>query len=243
MAIVKIVTVNNVEIEYEVAGIGDRAIATLIDWIIMFAYLYIVFQLIERTSLRYSLSTTMQVIFYLPLFMYHLLCELFLDGQSFGKKAMRIKVVMMDASHPAFVNYFLRWIITPLEFLFGFGVIALIVCAANGKGQRLGDIAAGTTVIRLKPKATINDTLYQPELDLNYVVRFPEVVNLSDKDMSLVKQVQKQIYKKPPEQAHYFAEEAKTVICKKLNIQTDMSALDFVDVVIRDYNHLATMQG
>jgi uncharacterized RDD family membrane protein YckC len=242
MAIVKVLTANNVEIEYEVAGIGDRALATLIDWVIMFAYALIIFKIIDSTTLQYDLSITMQVLFYLPVFLYHLLCELFMEGQSFGKKAMGIRVVMMDAGRPGFVNYFLRWIITPLEFVIGFGVIALLACAANGKGQRLADMAAGTTVIRLKPRATIKETLFVKQMDPDYVVHFNEVMNLTDKDMNLIKQVQRQIYKKGYNDAHYFAEETKKSICRKLNIESDMEGIAFIETILKDYQKMAAMQ-
>ncbi len=243
MATVKVLTANNVEIEYEVAGIGDRALATFIDWVIMAAYFIIIYKIINSTSLHYDLSMAMQVIFYLPVFLYHLICELFLEGQSFGKKAMGIRVVMMDAGRPGFVNYFLRWIITPVEFVFGFGVVALIACAANGKGQRLADLAAGTTVIRLKSKTTIKETLYAKEIDPSYKVHFEDVMELTDKDMNLIKQVQRQIYKKNYNEAHFFAEETKKSICRKLGISSDMEAMMFLETVLNDYQHLAALQG
>lgn len=242
MAIVKVLTANNVEIEYEVAGIGDRALATLIDWVIMFAYAIIIFKIVNSTSVQYDMSATMQVLLYLPVFLYHLLCELFMEGQSFGKKAMGIRVVMMDAGRPGFVNYFLRWIITPLEFIIGLGVIALLACAANGKGQRLADMAAGTTVIRLKPKATIKETLFVKQPDPDYIVHFNEVMNLTDKDMNLVKQVQRQIYKKNYHDAQYYAEETKKSICRKLNIETEMDGLMFLETILKDYQHLAVSE-
>src|SRR5436190_12628521 len=97
MPIVKVITANNVEIEYEVAGIGDRAVATLIDWLIMIAYGFLVFLVLENSSLGNNPSMILQISLYLPIFLYHLLCELLLDGQSFGKKVRKIKVIMLDA--------------------------------------------------------------------------------------------------------------------------------------------------
>ena len=243
MAIVKVLTANNVEIEYEVAGVGDRALATFIDWVIMFAYFIIVFKLMESGSLKYDMSMMVQILIYLPIFLYHLLCEVLLEGQSFGKKAMGIRVVMMDAGRPGFVNYFLRWIITPLEFIIGFGVVPLIACAVNGKGQRLADLAAGTTVIRLKPKAKITETLFSRALPAEYKVHFDEVMNLSDKDMNLIKQVQRQIYRKSYNDAQYFAEETKKSICRKLNITTEMEGMMFLETILNDYQYLAELQG
>jgi len=241
MSTVKVITANNVEIEYEVAGIGDRAIATLIDWLIMFAYFFIVYKIITTTSLQYDLSITVIIMLYLPVFLYHLIFEMFLDGQSIGKKAMGIRVVMLDAGRPAFLNYFLRWIITPLEFGFGgLGVVSLIICAANGRGQRLADIFAGTTVIRLVPKTSITDTIIAPEPDPNYVATFEQVLQLTDREMNLIKMVQKQLRYKSKAEALYFAEKTKDSICKKLEITSELDGLSFINTILKDYQHLAT---
>ena len=245
MAIVKVITANNVEIEYEVAGIGDRAIATLIDWVIMFAYFFICFRIINSNpSLKYGLSFMIQLLIYLPVFLYHVICEMFLEGQSFGKKIMQIRVVMMDAGRPAFVNYFLRWIITPVEFSFGgAGVVALISVAANGKGQRLADMAAGTTVIRLKPKTNIQEAVFAPKINPDYVVQFPEAINLTDRDLTLIKQVRRQIYRKSYEDANYFAEKTKDSICAKLGIQSDLDGISFIDTILKDNQYQVIERG
>ncbi len=241
MAIVTVLTANNVAIEYEIAGIGDRAIATLIDWVIMFAYFYIWYRIFAASNLLNNLGFTIKLLIYLPIFLYHLLCELFLEGQSIGKKVRGIRVVMLDAGRPAFVNYFIRWVITPFEFSFGgAGVVALMVCAASGRGQRLADMAAGTTVIRLKSKTSIHETLYAPPSDPNYVVQFSEVLHLTDSEMNLIKQVQRQIYRKKYDQANFFAEETKKSICKKINITSDMDGITFLETILSDYQHLAT---
>ncbi len=243
MATVKVLTANNVEIEYEVAGVGDRALAALLDWGVMFAYFFITYEIIKSSSLQYDLSFTFQLVFYLPVFLYHLICEMFLEGQSIGKKTIGIRVVMLDAGRPAFVNYFLRWIITPLEFgIGGMGVIPLIVVAASGKGQRLADMAAGTTVIRLKLKAGLQSTLFSPTPNPDYLVTFNEVLSLSDKDLNLIKTVQRQIQKKNYADAQYFAEETKAAICKKTNITSELNAIDFIDVIIKDYQFMATQK-
>jgi uncharacterized RDD family membrane protein YckC len=241
MANVKVVTANNVEIEYEVAGVGDRAVATLIDWVIMFSYYFIVYRIILNTpALFFEMSFTLRLLLYLPVFLYHLTCELLLEGQSIGKKAMGIRVVMLDAGRPAFVNYFIRWILTFFEFgLGGAGVVAMVAVAANGRGQRLADMAAGTTVIRLKAKTSIQDTLFTVDTDPNYAVQFTEVLNLTDREMNLIKQVQRQIYRKNYYDADFFAEEAKKAICNKLKISSTMDALAFIETILKDYQHLA----
>ena len=52
----------------------------------------------------------MFVILYLPFFFYDFLCEIFLNGQSIGKKILKIKVVKIDGTQPGLGSYFLRWI-------------------------------------------------------------------------------------------------------------------------------------
>ncbi len=215
MATVTVITNNNVEIEYEVAGIGDRVLATLVDWVIYLMYYGFIVLLYTNTPLRNYFSDAVAIMLYLPVFFYHLLCEMFLEGQSIGKKALGIKVVMLDAGRPAFVNYLLRWIMTPLEFGFGFGIIALITCAANGRGQRLGDMLANTTVIRLKPRATLKETVQTRTFQPDYVMQ-----NYED--------------------AFFFADRAKEVLCSKLNITTDMDSMLFIDTVISDYQYYAS---
>ena len=240
MATVTVITNNNVEIEYEVAGIGDRVLATLVDWVIYLMYYGFIALLVANTPLHNHFSTTLGIVFYLPVFFYHLLCEMFLEGQSIGKKALGIKVVMLDAGRPAFVNYLLRWIMTPLEFGFGFGIIALITCAANGRGQRLGDMLANTTVIRLKPRATFKETVQVRTFPPDYAMQFKEVSALTDKDMNLIRQVQQQIKRKNYEDAFYFADRAKEVICNKLNIVSEMDSLLFIDTIVSDYQYYAS---
>lgn len=240
MATVTVITNNNVEIEYEVAGIGDRVLATLVDWVIYLMYYGFIVLLYTNTPLRNYFSDAVAIMLYLPVFFYHLLCEMFLEGQSIGKKALGIKVVMLDAGRPAFVNYLLRWIMTPLEFGFGFGIIALITCAANGRGQRLGDMLANTTVIRLKPRATLKETVQTRTFQPDYVMQFKEVSALTDKDMNLIRQVQQQIKRKNYEDAFFFADRAKEVLCSKLNITTDMDSMLFIDTVISDYQYYAS---
>src|SRR5690606_34920667 len=98
------------------------------------------------------------ILFYLPVIFYHLLCEVFMDGQTFGKKAIDIKVVKLDGSQPSVGSYFLRWLLQIVDLPF-FGAIGIITILVNGKGQRVGDLAAGTTVISLKHRTGIKDTI------------------------------------------------------------------------------------
>ena len=82
----------------------------------------------------------------------------------------------------------IRWLFRIIESgAFIGGIVPVITIAVNGKGQRLGDMAAGTTVVKLKPAVSLDEVLLRP-FDESYVVQFPEVRLLSDRDIGIVQE-------------------------------------------------------
>ena len=242
MQTIEIQTTQNVTIEYPVASVGDRVLAAIIDVLIMVGYLIaIIFIYIwivnstEGTGLYYPVAYI--VILFLPFFLYHLLCEIFLNGQSFGKKIMKMRVVKIDGSQASIGSYFLRWILAPIDFSV-FGSVGLITLIVNGKGQRLGDLAAHTTVVRLKVETKLDDTILT-ETPINFSASFPQASLLSDKDISLVKEVLELNYKKPNVEVYMnILNKTKEAIENKIGVKTEQHPLLFLDTVLKDYNHL-----
>ena len=243
MQTIEIQTAQNVNIEYPVASIGDRVVAGIIDQLIMVGYLiaiiflYIWLLNITEGSLFYF-PVAYFVLLFLPFFFYHLLCETFLNGQSFGKKLMKMRVVKLDGSQAGVGSYFLRWILAPIDIYFTYGSVGLITMLINGKGQRLGDLAGNTTVVKLKAEAKLEDTILQAT-PINYEVTFPAVSMLSDKDISIVKEVLDLNYKNPDAVMYEsIIRRAKEAIEKKIGITSTMHPLTFLDTVLKDYNYL-----
>ena len=85
---ISVLTTQNVRIDYVLAGIGDRILAYLIDGLVVAAYLIIVGLLISQLPLKPS--ATLIIPLAMPFFLYHLLCEILLDGQSLGKMQMGV---------------------------------------------------------------------------------------------------------------------------------------------------------
>ena len=145
---ISIHTTQNVDIEYQLASIGDRILATLLDYLLFLAY----FLFAALTKWELFDSIAIMSILVLPILFYDLICEVLFQGKSFGKMIMKIKVVMLDGTQANFGAYLLRWLLRIIDMrLFG-GALALIAILINGKGQRIGDMAAGTTVIKMKQK-------------------------------------------------------------------------------------------
>jgi uncharacterized RDD family membrane protein YckC len=235
-------TTQNVDIQYNIANIGDRVLAQIIDLLILggyaFAMIFVLIFLNDTFSgAPYYYPTAVFIIIYIPFFLYDFLCETFLNGQSFGKKLMKIKVVKINGSQPGIGNYFLRWLIKPLDVFFTYGSVGIITMLINGKGQRLGDLAANTTVIKLKQEIKLEEILI-PKAIQNYEVKFPQASLLSGKDIQIIKDVIN--HRKNTNASSYqdILEKAKISVSNKMGVQSDMNALFFLDTVIKDYTFL-----
>lgn len=235
---VQIQTTQNVDIEYEIASIGDRIGAALIDTLIRFGYIVaavLIFAALADT-LSDGFSTIFGILFYLPIFFYDALCETLLDGQTFGKKALKIKVVKMDGTQPGVGSYLLRWLVGLLEKN-GMAAIGIVAILVNGKGQRLGDMAAGTTVIKVKPEVTLDHTIFAA-LEEEYHPTFTQVARLSDNDIAIIQEVLNS-----PEQSGNPVVVGKLVsrVKQVLEVEPQMPPVQFLRTVVKDYNYYTGM--
>jgi uncharacterized RDD family membrane protein YckC len=231
---IRIQTAQNVELEYEIAGIGNRIVAAIIDVVILAGYI-LALSFLSTWLFSGTLMASIMIIFYLPVIFYDLLCEIFMDGQSLGKRQMDIKVVRLDGMQPTIGNYLLRWLLRFVDI--GFMYIGLIVMLFTEKSQRLGDLAAGTTVVKLKQRVTLEDTILVP-LQEGYTPVFREVEKLNDHDMDVVRDVLQAMSARDASPAiHQAAAQAMQVLERKMGVQANMSPGQFLHTVIRDYNY------
>ncbi len=169
----QIETAQNIEIQQNSASIGDRILAYLVDFLIIIVYAIITALLIAGFEADRFGEMVYYMVIGLPIFLYYLLFETFWDGKTPGKSAMKIRVVKLDGSRPAFVNYLIRWLLRVIDISLGSGSIAVVTILLNGKGQRLGDMAAKTTVISEKRKVSLANTL-AVEIPEDYVPKYPQ---------------------------------------------------------------------
>ncbi len=110
-----------------------------------------------------------------------------MEGQTPGKRVMKIRVVKTDGYQASFGDYFMRWFFRLIDIMFSSGIVGVITMVTNKHNKRLGDLAAGTAVITLKSKYNINHTILV-NLSQDYIARFPQVIALSDNDMRIIKE-------------------------------------------------------
>ena len=83
------------------------------------------------------------------------------------------------ALNPDLAVIFYAGYIKPIDVFFTYGSVGIITMLINGKGQRLGDLAGNTTVIKLKSEVKLEEILI-PKLAQNYEVKFPQVSLLTE---------------------------------------------------------------
>ncbi|OBS11498.1 transporter [Elizabethkingia miricola] len=237
-------TSQNVNISFDPASIGERILAFIIDNIIKIAYsviIYIIiayvfgFKLLKITD-QWSLIAIFAIIS-LPVNLYTLLFESFMEGQTPGKRIMKIKVVKTDGYQASFGDYFMRWFFRIIDI----GIIGIITIVVNKHNKRLGDLAAGTAVITLKSKYNINHTILV-NLSQDYIARYPQVIALSDNDMRIIKEnyvkakntFDQGIIKK-------LAEKIRQTTGITYNTQ-EITDQQFITIVIQDYNYYTGIQ-
>jgi len=229
----QIETAQNVGINQNVASISDRMLGYLIDSAIILLYTIGVMLLLTTLNLDMGDMWPIYLLVTLPAFLYYVLLETFLNGKTVGKIIMNTRVVKIDGSKPGFSNYFVRWILRIIDVALTSGGIAAFTILIKGNGQRLGDIAAGTTVISEKQLLTIEDTLIK-DIPLDYVPTYSQVTMLNDKDMQTIKNLYDDALRKGN---HNVILNLHDRLLKVLSIETPDKPVDFVAKVIKDYNY------
>jgi uncharacterized RDD family membrane protein YckC len=230
---VTIRTAQNVLIDYPVAGLLHRILAFIIDIFILGTYAIVVLFIIVQSGMQ---EQWIMLLFYFPMFFYDLFFEILMNGQSLGKKALDLRVVRVDGSNPTIGNYLLRWLLKPIDILFS-GSVAVSCILLTRFGQRLGDLAAGTTVVKLVSVGNVTSQQIIQQLDEAYEPVFTQVTQLSDQDINLIKkalEVNRTHGNMQP------AIQLETRIKSLLGIESDMPAVKFLYTIIKDYSHLTS---
>jgi uncharacterized RDD family membrane protein YckC len=148
-------TPENVLFSYDIAGIGSRFISALIDlaiYLVIQVAIGALFLLILQRAESLGYASTVGAIYiatsFLLYWLYYIVFELVWGGQSPGKRIMRIRVVRLDGTPASPGQIIIRNIGRLVDIFPGFYATGLIVMFINAQSRRLGDLAAGTLVVR-----------------------------------------------------------------------------------------------
>src|SRR5688572_18024046 len=119
MGAIKVPTNFNIELEFEIPEFYRRMLALMIDMIIEYFYLRIageIYTSIARNSNLMDEGThydlwAIGLLLLLPIMLYHVAQEIMMNGQSFGKKIMGLRVVDENGGKPSISQYLIRWLL------------------------------------------------------------------------------------------------------------------------------------
>ncbi len=228
----QIETAQNVQIGHQVAGLGERILAYLIDGILILGYVVLVSFLLEQLQVT-DRGWGLVMITGLPPFLYFLIWETFWNGQSPGKKAMDIRVVKLDGTRAGFPDFLIRWILRVVDISLTSGSVAVVCILINGKGQRLGDLAAGTTVISEKLPTRLSGSLWV-EVPQDYIPSYPQVRMLTDAQMQKIKNLYQEGLKFSNDK---LLGKLSQKVAQIMAVQPREVPTEFLARIIKDYNY------
>ncbi|HJZ48845.1 MAG TPA: RDD family protein [Roseiflexaceae bacterium] len=196
-------TPENIEFAYDIAGIGSRFLAAIVDTLLIGIAEAIIILVVGLTSsaigLRAAgglLTALGALLAFAILWGYYIAFELLWNGQSPGKRVIGLRVVREGGRPISFAGSAIRNLVRIVDFLpalYGIGVLVMFV---DRRSRRLGDLAAGTLVVKERRGVTLEsltaaavapapplapgETLPQPTL--------PNIGLLNDDDYNLIQE-------------------------------------------------------
>lgn len=231
----QIETAQNIRIDQPMATLTERVFAYLIDLLIQFGYWVAALFLFGVTGMGGGVNpTVVYILLAVPSFTYYLLFEWLMSGQTPGKAAMEIRVVMLDGTRPGFISCFIRWVLRPIDITLTTGGVAILFILLNKKRQRLGDLAAGTTVNSEKEHYSIKESLYM-EVSEEHDPLYPQVTTLTDKQMQ---DIQHLLHKSLQTKNYGAIKRLSQKVERLLEVRPTTKPLEFLKQVIKDYIYL-----
>ena len=119
MAVIKVPTSFNIDVEFEVPEFYRRLLALIIDIVIEFFYYKIAMAIFKEIIFSYDLNDmdshydlqAIGLLFVLPIMLYHVVLEITMNGQSVGKKIMSLRVVNENGGKASISQFLIRWLL------------------------------------------------------------------------------------------------------------------------------------
>lgn len=178
---------------YQIAGIGSRFMAALIDTFVLSALLLaFACGLTAMSGVAFnsgldSWMTALSVLFIFALtWGYYVFFELVWNGQTPGKRRVGLRVIRADGTPITLVDSLIRNLVRVIDFLPLYYVVGLVTMFSNAQARRLGDFAAGTLVVKEQRDVTLASVQQQAQQVGAVVSDASAPLDLSEQDYLLV---------------------------------------------------------
>lgn len=152
-----VVTPEAVILQFDTAGVGSRIAAQAIDFaikILLLVVFYLIYLTLDSVGGVAYLGVTLAIFgTFIVTFGYPVAFETLWNGRTPGKAAFGLRVVTTDGAPIRFRHAAIRGALGVLEIPTNSGAIAFLSCLLTTRNQRLGDLVAGTLVLRERSAA------------------------------------------------------------------------------------------
>ncbi len=251
MKTTEFVSAQNVKIEYELASTAQRVMATFIDLAAFTIYFITLTGILGLNNFFVSMKGSdlllSLILVKIPFIFYNPLCEYLTNGQSLGKYIVGIRAVTLNGERLGLREVFTRWIFKgdflwiSLDFMIlfwlGIGILGIFFSSISEKNQRIGDLMAGTVIIKKKSSTTYNlNNVLGIKNQETYSPSYPNVIILTDEDMLLIKTTIQRLRKHPTEQVKEFARNLADESARLIGLtETPQKRLEFLQTILQDY--------
>jgi uncharacterized RDD family membrane protein YckC len=184
---VTIATPEGVELELVLAGLGSRFMAALLDLVIQFGAIFALAVVVAPVGDSGYVVAAYLVAAFLILFAYDIVLETWNRGRTVGKLAAGLRVVRTGGEPVGFLTASVRNFLRLADFLPAFYVVGVITILVTSRNQRLGDLAAGTFVLRERRLATTPAGTYLPSTSADASFLEWDVSGVSAEDLATVR--------------------------------------------------------
>ena len=232
MKVIDITTSHNIVVRYELATLLQRILSTIIDMGIM-VFITLVLSFIFGVLELFSVLT---VLVFLVFVFYHLLFEMFYGGQTIGKKLLNIQVINFQGKSPNPNEVLQRWVYRIIDITLSFGTLAAIYITTSSNNQRIGDLMAGTSVIKKRPEKLVSLKHVDRINERNHEVAYPEIKVYEEQRILFIKETLDRHRNHPNDSTRKVLSQLAIKIQEDLNIdQKNRNNVDFLSTLIKDY--------
>ena len=153
-------TPEQVELRFSIAGIGSRFVAILLDTVLLYFALMLVFLAVvlfgsavgagvesEVDTLGLWFVAVLIVLVFAMIWGYFALFEAFWRGQTPGKRVMKLRVIKDSGRQITLFEALARNLLRVVDYLPSLYLVGIITMLCNKRNKRLGDLVAGTIVV------------------------------------------------------------------------------------------------
>lgn len=224
-----------VVLQYATANSAERLASWFLDYVSLGVLLFVLGLILGFSGA--SEGVVLGVITTL-FFTYSLLLERLTGGRSIGKAIMGLRVVRLDGGELQFDDSFQRWIMRLIDGFFSLSAVAILSIEGSPRAQRLGDVLADTTVVKVKNLRLSLSSLLSLDQLQEAPAKYPQASQLGEEQVLFIREALRRFQKKPTESKKKLLEDLAERIRLRLGIDDATREVPLLEQLVKDYVRL-----